>query len=526
LEVFKSSVRETFQEKVLVLSIGSGRRRVIVVVCRAGEYQKLSPLLYRYGVELIEVPETTGTPALIASKLRAKILELERKKQVLESNIQRLSRKYAEEVSRMKELLEIQKERLEASGLFGFTASTVVLEGWTLERDISGFQRTVSRITRGRHIMLTSDPTSEEMERVPIELKNPKVVKDFEFLTGMYGLPRYDEIDPTTFLAVTFPLFFGMCLSDAGYGLVLAAFMLSGVWIAKIFPPYLRRMIALCGIITTVVSLFIGGWFGFGGGAWVNPIEQPIPLLKLVIFIGIAHLIIAFVLAGVLKDLVRRDWKKIIFDRISRAMILFGFFGLSFCVLGIGLHEFGVAYNFPRMDLFTVFNPLAAGTTVVQVFRALFYGGLIVGATGAVLMSQGVRGKIGGPINVVYGITGLIADVTSYTRLLALGIATGVIAFSINFIISIFWGWMVSPYLSFSPSIIVAVISAGMLAFLFVAAHSFNIFINTLGGFIHTMRLHFAEFFGKFYEGGGEKFNPFKAKRRVTIVKGGAGFGR
>jgi V/A-type H+-transporting ATPase subunit I len=337
----------------------------------------------------------------------------------------------------------------------------------------------------------------------------------------MYGLPRYDEIDPTSFLTVSFPIFFGIALSDAGYGLALAAFMLSGVWIAKAFPPYLRKMMALCGITTVVVSLFIGGWFGFGEGLWTKPTEQPIPLLKLAIFIGIAHLVIALGLAGILKDLRRRDRKRVVFERIPRTMILLGFFGLVFSILGVGLHEFGIAYRFPRMELFTAFNPLAQAPAVVQAFRALFYGGLILGATGAVLTAKGLRERIGGPINVVYGITGLVADVTSYTRLLALGIATGVVAFSINLIISIFWGWLVAPNLSLSPALILGVVSAVALAFLFVVAHAFNIFINTLGGFIHTMRLHFAEFFGKFYEGGGERFTPFKAKRRLTVVRGG-----
>ncbi|GAI66070.1 unnamed protein product, partial [marine sediment metagenome] len=89
----------------------------------------------------------------------------------------------------------------------------------------------------------------------------------------------------------------------------------------------------------------MGGWFGFGQGYWVDPIQKPIPLLKLVVFIGIIHLLTAFGLAGALKDLFRRDWKSLIFNRISRVLIVIGFFGLSFCVLGIGMHEFGIDFT-------------------------------------------------------------------------------------------------------------------------------------------------------------------------------------
>ena len=128
-------------------------------------------------------------------------------------------------------------------------------------------------------------------------------------------------------------------------------------------------------------------------------------------------------------------------------------------------------------------------------------------------------------MNVLYSITGYIADVSSYTRLLALGIAGSVIAFSINLILGLVYKGMMPTEITPLSAIYAALLLIG-LAFVFIAAHSFNIFINSLGCFIHTMRLHFAEFFGKFYESGGTKFDPFKAKRRFTKVEGGEWLGR
>ena len=522
---FSDAAREALERKVFVAVLGKGKRRILIVACRTGDQQKLSPVLYRHEVELLEIPPIPKSPQKALRTLEKRLKELDGKQAELEGKRKGLAKIRAREVSTLLEFLEIQRERLECGGLFGYTEATVVMEGWVPVKRMDELDPLLSAATNGRHVLRTYAPQKAEVEAVPVELENPKVVEDFEYVTNMYGLPKYDEIDPTPFMTVTFAMFFAIALSDAGYGIALGLFMASGFWFAKMFPRKLRRMMVVCAIFTVIIGFLIGGWFGFGGGYWVDPIQRPIPLLKLVVFIGIIHLFIAFGLGGALKDLFRRDWKSLIFGRVSRVLILVGFFGLSFCILGIGLHEFGINYVFPKTELFTVFNPFVPAAAIVVAFRILFYLGLGMGMLGAVLMGKGAGEKIGGPINVVYGITGLIADVTSYTRLLALGIATGVIAFSINFIIGFAWGGMMPTELTPLSAIYAGLLLIGF-AFIFIAGHCFNIFINTLGGFIHTMRLHFAEFFSKFYEAGGEKFVPFKAKRTFTKVKGGEWPGR
>ena len=525
LKEFFGATKEALEQRVFTSAIGVGKRRIVVVACRAQDHPKLSPVLYRYEVELLELPPFLGSPSAAIRELRKQLAGVERQQQDLRKAVKRLGRAKAGEVSRQRELLEIQKERLESAGLFGYTEATTVVEGWVRAKQAAGLESLLGSATEGHYILRTYDPQKAEVGVVPVELENPKVVEDFEYVTGMYGLPKYDEVDPTPFLSFSFALFFAIALSDVGYGIALGLFMASGFWFAKMFPQKLRRMMVICAIFTVIIGLLIGGVFGFGGGLWVNPIQKPIPLLKLVVFIGIIHLLIAFGFAGGLKDAFRRDWKSLVFGRFSRVLVVIGFFGLSFCILGIGLYEFGVNYTFPRTELFTAFNPFAPAATIVVAFRIIFYLGLGIGMVGAALVGKGVGQKIGGPINVVYGITGLIADVTSYTRLLALGIATGVIAFCINFIIGFAYAGMMPTELTPLSAIYAAVLLIGF-AFIFIAAHCFNIFINSLGGFIHTMRLHFAEFFGKFYESGGEKFAPFRAKRMFTKVKGGEWPGR
>ncbi len=519
------AAREALTQRVFTSAIGAGKRRVVIIACRAQDYQNLSPVLYRYEVELLELPPFLGAPSAAIKELKKQLTEVKRQQQYLGRVVKKLANRSGVEVSRVRELLEIQKERLESAGLFGYTDATTVVEGWVRAKQGDDLENVLNAATEGRYVFHTYEPQPAEVEAVPVELENPKVVRDFEYVTGMYGLPRYDEIDPTPLLTFTFALFFGIALSDAGYGIALVIFMVSGVWLAKIFPPKLRRMMIVAGIFTIIAGLMIGGWFGFGSGLWVNPIERPVPLLKLVIFIGILHLIMAFGLAGALKDIFRRDWKSIVVSRISPILIIIGFFGLAFSALGIGLQEFGIDYTFPKMDLFVVLNPLAPAATAVVIFRVMFYLGLGMGMVGAALAAKDAKGKIGAPINVFYSITGHIADVSSYTRLLALGIATGIIALSINLILGLAYNGLMPKEITPLTAIYAGLLLFG-LAFVFIAAHSFNIFISSLGCFIHTMRLHFAEFFGKFYESGGEKFAPFKAKRRFTKVEGGEWHGR
>ncbi len=521
VEEFSSVADEALAERIFISSIGTGKIITVIVACHVRDYRKLSPVLYRYDIEILEIPGGAGPPAEAIQDIEKQLAGVEKQRQDLEQAVGDMAKTKSKEVFKVMELLEIQKERLEGVSLFGYTDATTMAEGWVKIKKVAHLEKILSSATKGHQIFRTYEPEKAEVESVPIELENPKVVSDFEFVTGMYGLAKYDEIDPTPFLSFTFALFFAIALSDAGYGVALGIFMISGVQISKIFPKGLRRMMTVCAIFTVVVGILIGGWFGFGQGLWVNPIQRPIPLLKLVIFIGIFHLIAAFGLVGVIKDIFRKDWKSVIFNRLARVMLLIGFFGLGFCILGVGLHEFGLSYAFPKIGLFPAFNPLLSSESIIVAFRALFFSGLAIGVVGAIIMGKNIQEKVGGPISFIYGITGLIADVTSYSRLLALGIATGVIAFSINFILSIMWTSAVVPNLSFSPSIVIAVLAFIAIGFVFIAAHSFNIFINSLGAYIHTMRLHFAEFFGKFYESGGEKFAPFKAKRMFTQVEGG-----
>ena len=514
VEVFLKEAGEALQNKVVASVVGKGKRRMVIASCRRKDQAKLLPVLYRHEVELIELPPVGVAPQKAMRLAKTQLAEAEGELMEIERARRNLGKKWAEKTAILLEQLEIRRERLESGRLFGYTDAAVLIDGWVPVNKESQVDGMLAEATDGRYVVRTFDPKPGEAPEVPIEFENPKVVKDFELITETYGLPRYDEVDPTPYIAITFPLFFAICLSDAGYGAALGIFMASGFWIAKAFPMRLRRIIVAGSTLTVVIGILMGGWFGLIPPLWINPIKNPVPILKIAIFLGILHLTLAYGGAAALKDVFRRDWMSLILEHIPKTLIVVGFFGLVFCVLGVSLREFGIDFVFPKLKLFEAFNPLAPAPPTVSIFRILLYAGLSIGIVGSVILAKELRAKLSGPINIIYGIAGLAADAASYSRLLALGLASGIIAFAINYIVGWLYGSLSPQLLAISDFLITPLVI--FLSIVAAIAHCFNIFIQSLGAFIHTMRLHYVEFFGKFFEGGGEKFVPFKVKRVFT----------
>jgi len=522
LEEFTAAANDALQSKVLVKFLGRGERKTLVVACRVRDQSKLTPLIYRFGVEMLELPPTTAVPKKAMEEIAGKLEVTNDELNKIQNEASKLAKKWGKEIWHWMELLEIRKERLEACSNFGYSESAVLMEGWVPEKSVTGLENMLGRTTKGRCIFHAIDVPKEEAESAPTKLENPPLIRDFEFITEMYGSPSPTEADPTPFIAITFPIFFGICLGDVGYGALLAAIMISGFWIGGAFPRNIRRMLAISGGLAIVFGLLTGSLFGPNIPAlWFDPVKDPVSLLKLAIFLGILQIFIAFSVVKLLKDAFRREWKRVCLEDIARALVILGFFGLGFCILGINLRTFGINFSFPKMALTDAFNPLAPAAMSVTILRAMFYVGVLAGVVGAIALVKETRSKVSGAINVFYGVIGFIADVTSYSRLMALGVATTIIAYLLNFVLIMTFNGMVAPNLTLSPALILAIVMMVGIALVFLIGHSFNTFLGCMGGFIHTLRLHFAEFFSKFYDGTGQKFAPFKAKRVFTEVKGG-----
>jgi V/A-type H+-transporting ATPase subunit I len=279
--------------------------------------------------------------------------------------------------------------------------------------------------------------------------------------------------------------FFGMMVSDAAYGLVIA--LITGIILKKYkLEGTLAKMIKLfffCGLSTLLWGSMFGGWFGdilpvVTGGRinippiWFNPLDDPMKLLIWSMIFGGIHL---FTAMGIKAYMLIRDGKP--FDAIFDVG--------SWYILLIGL---------PLLLL---------GGTLAQVGKYM----AIIGAA-MLILTQGRNDKniikrlLSGVLSL-YDVTGYLSDVLSYSRLLALGLGTGVIASVINTLGTLF-GFNVL-------GIIVLVI-------VFIGGHTFNIAINALGAYVHSSRLQYVEFFGKFYEGGGKRFEPFKRNSKYITL--------
>lgn len=346
----------------------------------------------------------------------------------------------------------------------------------------------------------------KEEEEPPVLLHNNRFSESVEGVLASFGLPAKGEIDPTFFTSIFYVFLFGLMLSDAAYGLIVS--LACGIMLLK-FPRMeenLRKSIQLffwCGLSTLFWGILFGGYFGdaldvisetfFGHkvsipALWFVPLNEPMRMLLYSMLFGVIHLFTGLALKGYMCI---RDHKYVDFvcDVIFWYMLLLGLIGL---LIPSGMFA-GIAGK-------QIVFPAA--------LNAAAKWSAILGAVGIVLFSG--RSSRNPALRIalgaydLYNITGWLSDVLSYSRLLALGLATGVIASVIN------------QMGSMGGKSIIGVI---LFVIVFLIGHTFNMAINLLGAYVHTCRLQYVEFFGKFYEGGGKPFEPFKLKTKYVDLK-------
>ena len=346
----------------------------------------------------------------------------------------------------------------------------------------------------------------KEDEEAPVILKNNPFSATMEGVVESYGLPVKGEIDPTTIMSFFYVFFFGMMLSDAAYGVIVS--IVCGILVLK-FPrmsPGMKKSLKLffyCGLSTIVWGVLFGGYFGnivdivsakfFGTtitppALWFIPLNEPMKLLLYSLLFGVIHLFTGLAIKGYL-CIRERQIMDFFCDVVLWFMLLIG---LLLMLLPSELFA-----SIAQMEI--VFPGWL--NTLAQVLA-------IAGAAGIVLMSG--RSNKNPALRIalgaydLYNITGWLSDVLSYSRLLALGLATGVIASVIN------------QMGSMLPNNVIGII---FFILIFIVGHAMNLAINLLGAYVHTNRLQFVEFFGKFYEGGGRPFHPFRENTKYAEIK-------
>lgn len=367
------------------------------------------------------------------------------------------------------------------------TADTVALFGWMPKKDVTLLEDRLQKLSPAITILKVKPDQDEE---APVHISNSKLVTPFQSVTTLYGLPTQDDMDPTAALSPFFAIYFALCLTDAGYGAVLAAIF--GGYLLKtrksVEEATLPWLLFISGVAAFLVGIPFGGWLGlspeafpswltketaegtlFVGQVWNLNAQSGVDFLRnLSMVLGLTHLFFGMFLAG---------WHKWIHDRKAEA------FWQDFT---------------SHIFLFAAIFMALAPESLTSVAKITLYGALILIIWGKGYGSKWYLRPIMGALGFVNFAIGLLSNGLSYLRILALGLVTGAIAMAINQVAvelgKLFPVWLAIP----------------VIVLIFVGGHLVSIALNVLGSFIHSARLQFIEFFSQFFEGGGKAYSPFR----------------
>ncbi|MGN0488703.1 MAG: V-type ATP synthase subunit I [Ruminococcus sp.] len=435
---------------------------------------------------------TSHTPKEKSQRLKKKSQELYKKSEDAKAQIISYADK-RENIKNTQDYFRIRADKYNVISELDQTKHVFVVSGYIPEEDCKALEEMCERIACCYVEFGEVDPNE-----APVKLKNNKFAEPAQGIVTMYSTPSHTDVDPTPILAFFFYFFFGMMFSDAGYGLVMV--LAIGI-VLKVFKPDKKmrnnlKLFQYCGVSTIIWGLIFGSIFGDAPATFYNiftgaditmkqllpwptldPQKDALLLMVVSIAFGLVHILIGmgckFYICWK-----QKDYMAALFDTGLWMLMLVGF-----AVLAVGMIT----------------------TELVMLIGA---GIAIACAIGLVLTQgrgkKGIVGKAIGGLASLYDITSYISDLLSYSRLLALGLTTGVMAQVFN---------MLATMLGTSiPGIIFMIV-------IFVVGHLVTIGLNALGSYVHTMRLQYVEMFSKFYEGGGKPFEPFSLNSKYFKTK-------
>ena len=481
-------------------------KNFLVVVFPTDQKSEVEKALADAGFQSVPVPNESGSAKGRIDVYSLEIATLTKEVAEISRKLEDVKQKHASFLVACEELLRAEVDQTEAPLRFATTKQTFVAEGWVPADKVTEVTNSLIHATEGK-IFVTVLPTDPEHDSVPVEYNNPDFAKPTQVFMDVYSRPNYTEVDPTLMISIVFPIFFGLIVGDVGYGLI---FLAMAYGLRKFLKGEAGGQLLTVLRNASISSIFFGIVFseflGFGIPGWKPVLYSRhlmaeegghgpnIPeLMVLSIWIGILHLTLGRILG--MYNHAQQDHGH---HRTLAVMANFGWLAVMWGVI-LAIWSTAAIPLMPNLTGLPVVVTLAGfGVNLGHIL------GVVLILVGTVLIARE-------NVLEVIELPGIVSHVLSYARLVAVGLSGVAIAMVVNYIA---FTMIINPALANVTIISIVLILIGIVVFLL--GHTLNIGLSIMGGGLHSIRLHYVEFFTKFYKGGGKKYNPFGMKRRFT----------
>jgi len=485
-------------ESELIEVFADKSTRYCLVVAMKDRMDKALQALRGHGWSNVNLSGYKGTAKENISAIDSRLTALSEERKALAAEIvSRSDKRFALQLG-VDTLSNIISSEADASKLLN-TESTFTFSGWITKPNEKELEQVLKKYDCAWE---TADPVPEEYPSVPVKLKNNAFTSPFNMVTEMYSMPAYNGLDPNPWIAPFFALFFGIMYGDMAYGLIL---LIAGLLIKFKAKPKggmknMSGLLIIGGTSTAIIGFLTGGFFGdlipqigkWFGKSWIFPFHMgsvtlgsltidfpfdlivgnnPLYLLIFAICLGVIHLAVGVGLGMYLK-IRAGEWADALLNDLSWWVM---FIGIGLMVLGFG--------------------------------KTVLFIGIAMMVIGVFVTNKGIK-RVTGLFGAIYnGATGYLGDFLSYSRLMALMLAGAVIASVFNQLGSL----GNTNGMTFVGTLLFIVV--------FIIGHALNFALNLIGCFVHTLRLQFLEFFGKWYRDGGKKFRPLAVDAKYVNIK-------